>query len=90
MNLCITAYRGLDPDTTLVRVSCDGGGGSFKVIANVFNPNDEQNKGEKHSGQDYACTESLNIENSFSSRKTGPGFLTLNIDIIQIYILPYT
>ena len=41
----------MDPDTTLVRVSCDGGGGSFKVIVNLFNPDEKEIKrGEALSG----------------------------------------
>jgi hypothetical protein len=42
--------RGLDPSTTIVRVGTDGGGGSFKVIANIFDPEKKQKKGEFDTG----------------------------------------
>ena len=43
--------RGLDPFSTLVRISSDGGAGSFKVIVNLFNPDDTDSKrGEMMSG----------------------------------------
>ena len=31
-------YRGIDPSKMLVRLSLDGGGGSFKVVVNIFDP----------------------------------------------------
>ena len=41
----------MDPATTLVRISNDGGGGSFKVIVNLFDPEVEEKKaGECLSG----------------------------------------
>jgi hypothetical protein len=36
--LHIIKERGLNPAEAIVRIGCDGGAGSFKVLVNIFDP----------------------------------------------------
>lgn len=50
--LHIIKERGLDPSTAMMRVGTDGGSGSFKVVCNVFDPDqiENQKRGQLHTG----------------------------------------
>jgi hypothetical protein len=50
--LHIIRERSLDPAEAVVRIGCDGGGGSFKVICNIFDPSllDQEKKGHLLTG----------------------------------------